>query len=77
MIANKSKPVHHLGKQIRYADRQGIPYVAILGPDEVAAGQVVVKDLSSGEQQAYTEEEAIKRLRAALQASPVQESNRD
>jgi len=66
-----------LGKQIRYADRQGIPYVAILGPDEVAAGQVVVKDLVSGEQQAYTEEEAIKRLRAALQASPVRKSTRD
>jgi len=52
-----------LGKQIRYADRQGIPYVAILGPDEVAAGQVVLKNLASGEQKAYTEPEAIELLR--------------
>ncbi len=44
-----------LGKQIRYADRKGIPYVVILGPDELEAGQVVVKDLKTGEQQAYPE----------------------
>jgi len=53
-----------LGKQIRYADRQGIPYVAILGPDEMAAGQVVLKDLGSGEQRACTEAEAIDVLRS-------------
>ena len=53
-----------LGKQIRYADRSGIPYVAILGPDEVEACKVVLKDLSTGEQQAYSEEEAIELLKA-------------
>ena len=26
-----------IGKQIKYADAQGIPYVAILGSDEIAA----------------------------------------
>jgi histidyl-tRNA synthetase len=51
-----------LGKQIRYADRQGIPYVAILGPDELVSGQVVLKNLATGEQQAYSEEEAIEAL---------------
>ena len=53
-----------LGKQIRYADRKGIPYVAILGPDEVAAGQVVLKNLATGEQQAYSEGEAIELLKS-------------
>ncbi len=53
-----------LGKQIRYADRKGIPCVTILGPEEVAAGQVVLKQLATGEQQAYSEEEAIKQLKA-------------
>jgi histidyl-tRNA synthetase len=53
-----------LGKQIRYADRSGIPYVAILGPDEVEACKVVLKDLSTGEQQAYSEEEANELLKA-------------
>jgi len=53
-----------LGRQVRYADRKGIPYVAILGPDELKAGQIVLKHLRSGEQQAYSEAEAIERLRA-------------
>jgi histidyl-tRNA synthetase len=48
-----------LGKQFRYADRKGIPFVVILGPDEVEAGQVVVKNLRTGEQQASTEANAI------------------
>jgi histidyl-tRNA synthetase len=51
-----------LGKQIRYADRKGIPYVAILGPDELEAGNVVLKNLVTGEQQAYSEAEAIELL---------------
>lgn len=55
-----------LGKQIRYADRKGIPYVAILGPDELAEEQVVLKNLRSGEQRACSLEEAI----AQLQADP-------
>ncbi len=52
-----------LGKQIRYADRKGIPYVAILGPDELAAGQVVVKNLATGQQQTCSEAEAIEILK--------------
>jgi histidyl-tRNA synthetase len=56
-----------LGKQIRYADRQGIPYVAILGPDELATGQIVLKELASGDQQAYPTEVAIKKLRSIEQ----------
>jgi histidyl-tRNA synthetase len=51
-----------LGKQIRYADRKGIPYVAILGPDEFEAGKVLLKDLTTGEQHTYSEEELIGRL---------------
>jgi histidyl-tRNA synthetase len=53
-----------LSKQIRYADRKGIPWIAILGPDELAAGRVVLKRLASGEQQACSEEEAIGQLKA-------------
>jgi histidyl-tRNA synthetase len=52
-----------LGKQLRYADRKAIPYVLILGPDELATSQVVLKNLVTGEQQAYSEEEAIEQLR--------------
>lgn len=52
-----------LGKQIRHADRKGIPFVAIMGPDEMEADQVVLKELSSGEQRAYSEAELLERLR--------------
>jgi len=36
-----------IGKQIKYADSLGIPFAAILGGDEIAAGTVTVKDLAA------------------------------
>jgi histidyl-tRNA synthetase len=39
-----------MGKQFKYADRQGIPLAVILGPDEIANEQAAVKDLRSGDQ---------------------------
>jgi histidyl-tRNA synthetase len=52
-----------LGKQLRYADRKQIPFVIILGPDEVKAGQIILKDMVTGEQRAYTEAELTERLK--------------
>ncbi|HQZ19185.1 MAG TPA: ATP phosphoribosyltransferase regulatory subunit, partial [Vicinamibacteria bacterium] len=37
-----------LGKQIKYADRCGIPLVVIYGSDEKARGVVTLKDLEAG-----------------------------
>ena len=37
-----------LGKQFEYANKKGIPLVAVQGPDEVAAGVVKLKRLSDG-----------------------------
>lgn len=34
--------------QMKYADRRGAPAVVILGGDEIAAGQVTIKDLDAG-----------------------------
>jgi hypothetical protein len=39
-----------LGKQFKYADSRKAPFVAILGDDERAKGEVAVKDLRSGDQ---------------------------
>ena len=39
-----------LDKQIKYADKKGIKYVIILGPDEVKNKTVTIKDLSTGRQ---------------------------
>lgn len=43
-------PKAKLDKQIKYADRKGIPFVAILGPEEVGAKKVALKDLRTGKQ---------------------------
>ena len=34
--------------QMKYADRRGSPAVVILGGDEIAAGEVTIKDLDAG-----------------------------
>ena len=39
-----------LGKQLKYASARAIPFVAIIGEDERARGEVAVKNLASGEQ---------------------------
>lgn len=38
-------------KQFKYADKKQIPYIVILGSEELAAGTCVVKDLRKGSQQ--------------------------
>jgi histidyl-tRNA synthetase len=42
-----------IGKQIKYADSRGIPFVAILGSNEIATGSVTVKRLATQAQQTY------------------------
>jgi histidyl-tRNA synthetase len=39
-----------LGDQIRYALKKGIPYVVVVGPDELAAGQITIRNLPLEEQ---------------------------
>ncbi len=45
-------------KPLRYASRRGIPFAVIVGEEELAAGQVSVKNLETGEQRRCTLEEA-------------------
>lgn len=40
-------PKAKLEKQLKYADKKGIPYAVILGPEEVATDTVTVKNLST------------------------------
>ena len=42
-----------LKKQFDYADRKQIPFLSINGSTEAAAGQINIKNLSSGEQKAF------------------------
>ena len=47
-----------IGKQIKYADSRGIPFVALLGEDEIKAGTVTVKNLSAQTQATYDQSAA-------------------
>lgn len=51
-----------LEKQLKYADRKGIPFVVIQGPDEVSRGVVKFKKLETKEQREMTVEEVKKEL---------------
>jgi len=39
-----------MGKQFKYASARSIPFVAIIGDEESARGEVAIKDMKSGEQ---------------------------
>jgi len=52
-----------LKKQMGYADGKGIPYVLLVGDEEVSSGQLSLKDMESGEQVQVTESELIQKLR--------------
>jgi histidyl-tRNA synthetase len=39
-----------IGKRFRYADKEGIPYVVVLGENEIASGKLTVKEMTTGEE---------------------------
>lgn len=41
-------------KQMKYANNRNIPYVVLIGEQELAQGQFVVKNMEKGEQQTYS-----------------------
>jgi histidyl-tRNA synthetase len=56
-----------LGKQFKYADRAGIRFVVVLGPDEVARGTVAVKDMRKQDQFEVQRPDLVKTLRVELE----------
>jgi histidyl-tRNA synthetase len=58
-----------LGKQVKYASARHVPFVAILGDDERARGEVSVKDLRTGEQHGVARAEAAAFIRSRLTSS--------
>jgi len=49
-------------KQMKYAHDRQIPYVAIIGEQEVADNVIMVKHMASGEQEKLTIEALINKL---------------
>ena len=48
-----------LKKQMSYADKKGIPFVIMLGSQEIESGNLTLKNMASGEQTSLTLEELI------------------
>ena len=53
-------------QKISYADKLGIPYVIFLGEDEISAGVVACKDMSTGEQTKLEPAATVYRIKAGL-----------
>ena len=53
-----------IGKKFSYADKLGIPYVIVVGEDEVKSGIYKLKDMATGEQADMTVEQIIEKLKA-------------
>lgn len=51
-----------LDKQLKNADRRGIPFVIVIGPDEMKKGTVMLKDMKAKKQEEMSVEEVIRKL---------------
>ena len=52
-----------LGKQFKFADKLDIPVAVVLGPDELAAGKVTVKNLKTREQVVVPRNDLVNQIR--------------
>ena len=57
-------------KQMSYADAKGIPFVALIGENEMKQGIVTIKDMKTGEQKAVKEGELIAMLNVGPSTAP-------
>jgi histidyl-tRNA synthetase len=53
------EPGAKIDKQLRYADKKGIPFAIIIGPEETTSNTVVVKNMATGEQKIVNQAEII------------------
>jgi histidyl-tRNA synthetase len=52
-----------LGKQLDYANKKSIPWVIILGEDELKENKVLLKNMKTSEQETLALEEVVKKLK--------------
>ncbi len=50
-------------KKLNYANKVGVPYVAIIGEDEIKQKKVALKNMKTGKQESLTVKEVIKKLK--------------
>lgn len=49
-------------KKLNYANKVGVPYVAIIGEDEIKVKKIALKNMVTGEQEILTIDQAVKKL---------------
>jgi histidyl-tRNA synthetase len=54
-----SNPEEKLSNQLKYANKRQIPFVIIIGDEEIKAGKVAVKNMQSGEQTLLSESDLV------------------
>jgi histidyl-tRNA synthetase len=57
-----------LKKQFKYANDRNVRWVLVLGENELASGQVMVKDMQEGAQEAMTVKEAVQKIQSSLKS---------
>lgn len=53
-----------LKKQMSYADNKRIPYVLLIGTEEMESGKLTLKEMKTGEQSKLTQQELVNKLRS-------------
>lgn len=66
----------NLGRQFKYADKKGIRFVIVQGPDEIAGDSVKVKDLNEGQEASIKYEELLDWIADKLNPPPPQNGGR-
>ncbi len=51
-----------ISKQFKYASDKGIPFVAVIGPDEITQNMVTLKNMSTGDQKTLSQEDLLAQL---------------
>ena len=51
-----------VSKNLDYANSYGIPYVLIIGEDEITKGKVLLRDMQDGDEKLMSIEQVIKKL---------------
>jgi histidyl-tRNA synthetase len=52
-----------VSKNLDYADKYGIPYVILIGDNEIKAGRFKLRDMKTGQEEMLSEKEIIEKLR--------------
>jgi len=62
--AEVTLPEEKIDKQLKYANKKKIPFVLLVGPDEVVSQKVTIKEMKTGNQQTKSIQESIQLIRS-------------